>query len=231
MSFSYLGAFPFCVYDGNDYGVDPVETGVGTIFPFGMSLEDAMAFYWKVKNFRFYGSYSFSFDYAFTDHATINDTFNSTVDSEFYWPDTMKEMICQDVSPFFYATTFGSGTIVTTRSSAVNTIPFAELDFFHPTYSGAPGSSAYLVYKGGLYYPKFYVAISTENEYGSYYSSVKPRSDYTTVKDMLSLIVNGSTYSTDFYAVGNAYIVGLNPRNLRFNGSLIVEEKDARLAQ
>lgn len=232
MSFSYLGIFPFCVQDGNDYGVDPIETGPGTIYPFGMSLADAMALYWKVRTFRFYGSYGFNFDYisdVTPRSLTISDTFNSTVESQFYWPNTMKEMICNDTTPFFYGTTSGSGTVSSSSGITTSTITFVELDCFHFPFANEQGA---VVFKNNLYYPKFTLNISSDNEYSAFYSSVKPEgsTSYFAVENMLSLIVNGSTYSTTFYAgVPDGFVFGAS--NLAFNGALIVEQKDARLAE
>jgi len=44
---SYSGYFPFCIYEGN-LG----QVGSGTAFPLGMSLENAMLLYWKIKSFK-----------------------------------------------------------------------------------------------------------------------------------------------------------------------------------
>jgi hypothetical protein len=47
VAFLFPRYFPFCVYEGNTY-----EVGVGTAWPIGMSLDDAMFFYWKAKTFQ-----------------------------------------------------------------------------------------------------------------------------------------------------------------------------------
>ena len=42
---SYSGYFPFCLSEG-----DPSSVGTGTAFPLGMSLQNAMLLYWRIKS-------------------------------------------------------------------------------------------------------------------------------------------------------------------------------------
>lgn len=70
-SVSHLGLFPFCVNELDSPSVDPFRTH----YPFGISLEKALKWYWRVKTWRVQGSFEFTdFSPPFT--------FNSLIDIE-----------------------------------------------------------------------------------------------------------------------------------------------------
>jgi len=52
---SYSGYFPFCLSEG-----DPNSVGAGTAYPLGMSLENAMTLYWRIKSYRLTGMVNLS---------------------------------------------------------------------------------------------------------------------------------------------------------------------------
>ena len=112
MAFLYPQSFPFCI------STESTPVGSGTLYPIGMSLEDAMALFWKSKTFSFSQSLNLNFLLAtlFPDSdPTLGFSWSPTGSasgtlvgpSNDVWPEKMSEMICADYTnytalPHFY---------------------------------------------------------------------------------------------------------------------------------
>jgi hypothetical protein len=116
MAFLFPKYFPFCVEETDG------ATGDGTEYPFAMSLEDAMALYWKNKTLIVEDStvYSWTEVRESGDNSDCVATHSGSSEPSplfSYWPDKMSEMICPP-SPYYNSGYAVSGQTITSLGGA-----------------------------------------------------------------------------------------------------------------
>ena len=134
---SYSGYFPFCITEEG-------AVGDNTSNPVGMSLEDAMALYWKPKTFRIVESWNTTWpNDGESPIVTVNGSTNVTLSSG---KTKMSEAVCP---PFDTITTGLGGTFTkinpTAQPPSVSVTDTLTLQLF----IGEP----YVIVQGDLYYP------------------------------------------------------------------------------
>jgi hypothetical protein len=228
---SKSGYFPFCLQEATEG-----EYGSGTIRPFEMSLEDAMALYWKYKSFKVTGSISGSFTgdpgfgqgpdtYTFTLTGTGNPMDNGQA--------KMSDVVCNDISSstiyFLQANTQSSsdpaiisnlyqgesGLYIYVGGSIKKTPIVSGLELkIYPhaafqSYGGVAGSYSFTIF---------------------YYFSTKlnPDQDILTqgvISDALQIKINGTTYKAPMYVYYPSFTSG------SASGSLLIEGVEERLVE
>jgi hypothetical protein len=188
MAFLYPKSFPFCIPTEKQTQSTPV--GSGTLYPIGMSLEDAMALFWKSKTFSFSQSLNLNFLLAtlfpdadpslgFSWSPTGSASGTLVGPSDDLWPSKMSEMICGDYTnyniplPHFYGgQSFMNpgftrvlipdiGGILTVDEPFDSNHIFLEM-FFLPTAYGDRGPP--VIRRGEKYYPRILVDIAGRNQ-------------------------------------------------------------------
>ena len=188
MAFLYPQSFPFCIPTEKQTQSTPV--GSGTLYPIGMSLEDAMALFWKSKTFSFSQSLNLNFLLAtlfpgsdpslgFSWSPTGSASGTLVNFSNDVWPEKMSEMICGDYTnyaalPHFYGgQSFmnpgftrvlypdNDGSILTTDEPfGVINYIFLEMFFTPPAQPFGPP----VILRGDKYYPRILVDIVGSNQ-------------------------------------------------------------------
>jgi hypothetical protein len=227
---SKSGYFPFCLAEATEG-----EYGAGTVRPFEMSLEDAMALYWKYKSFKVTGSITGSFsgevepDFFETYEFQINGT-GALIDTG---QPKMTDLVCNDIYSFTIL-------IEEARSNGLYTIAsplFEDYATFNIYARGSikktptPNSdqklkiypyiflaqSAIIRSQTGFSATLFYVQ-PTENPDPANYSQ-------TTISDGFQIKINGTTYKQLMYVYFSNKLSG------SASGSLIIETGEERLAE
>ena len=220
MAFLFPKYFPFCVEETDE------ATGDGTEYPFAMSLEDAMALYWKNKTLIVEDStvYSWTEVREGGDNSDCVATHSGSSPSDFifsYWPDKMSEMICPP-SPYYNAL-HGGGIFGVTITSLGGTY-FPEEVIVSLTHSTD------IKRKGEDFFPFFTVRTFTELEYNTGRTSVAAEANFSGVisKKVVRLIINGNTYETSLFVGGEPDV----PRtSTSLSGFVTITEGDARAAE
>lgn len=224
---SKSGYFPFCLEEATEG-----EYGAGTIRPFEMSLEDAMALYWKYKSFKVTGSIAGNFNGKVPDDATFIFEMNGTGASIDTGQPKMSDLVCNDInSSIIYVIEESNDHIIASPLSQFRT--FVEIILkgsIKKTLEANSGQklkiypflgigvNAYIESTTGAYYSRFAVSSALEN-----YNPIGIISDGFQIK------VNGTTYKTPMYVYVNF------GENSGFQGSasgfLMIEGVKERLAE
>jgi len=218
MAFLFPKLFPFCVQH-----IGQTAVGDGTEYPFEMTLEDAMALYWKFLSVKITDNLVFSFTTirlgGDPSNCVASHSFSGQFSTLSSWPSKMSDMICPP-SPFFYGTVFASpnGVITSTLAGPIGTEGF---------YSLLYGSSV-LTDGEDNFYPNFNFSISTENEYGGGYSTINNLGGRTSAK-IVTLKVNDNEYTANLYAGDSVGGTELSATSL--GGSIIIEKASDRAAE
>ena len=147
MAFLYPDYFPFCIYEGGGYDV-----GAGTPYPIGMSLEEAMFFYWKVKSFNLVESWSTTR----TDGASVNGATNTSLT---FTSSKMSDISCPNIG---IGTTGQSGTFSIVLNNGAGPFTFND-NLYFDCFIGDPK----IIKDNNSYYPSF--LFLREGGYYSYY--------------------------------------------------------------
>jgi hypothetical protein len=175
---SYSGYFPFCIYEGAG------NVGDGTIYPVGMTLEDAMALYWKAKTFRVIETWD-------TLQVDGGVTVTGSTDTILTPQGNLNKM--SDLSCF--------PPIEANGQSGIFSITFPEASppgpyFFQDSIYLYLFQDRGVVLRNGLYYPS--IVLLRTGGYHTYFewSSIIGNNDpsYTA-----TIIINGNTYPFTIY--------------------------------
>jgi len=140
------GYFPFCIYEGAG------NIGDGTAYPIGMSLEDAMALYWKAKSFRIIETWN-------TLREDTGATVTGSTDTILTPGGDLNKMSDLCCAPTIEASG-QSGTFSITLPEATNPGPYFFQDYIYFQILGGG-----IVLRDDLYYPGIVLLRS-----GGYYS-------------------------------------------------------------
>jgi len=244
MAFLYPQLFPFCIPTEKETQSTPV--GSGTLYPIGMSLEDAMALFWKSKTFSFSQSVNLNFLLAtlFPDaDPTLGFSWSPTGSasgtlvgpSNDVWPEKMSEMICGDYTnyaalPHFY----GGGSFM---NPGFTRILFLDQEgrtyivdqpfdlgnsiglglFFTSQPFGPP-----VILRGEKYYPRILVNIEARSNSdiitGFRISSVPPVPSEFGLESGITLpdALTINGYKADLYAIMGILEFSVNPTGTGF---------------
>lgn len=217
MAFLFPKSFPFCVEETDE------ATGDGTRYPFAMSLEDAMALYWKNKTLIVADStvYSWTNIRDGGNNSSCIATHSGSSGPEFFssWPDKMSEMICPP-APFYFAL---HGLFSQTNSSLGGAY-------------GTTGIFAILTHstdikrKGEDFFPFFTVAISSDLEYNTDRTTVAAEANFSGLisEKVVRLIINGTTYETSLFVGGPP---GDNRTSTSLSGFVTITEGASRATE
>ena len=177
---SYSGYFPFCITEGGDVGNN-------TGNPVGMSLEDAMALYWKPKTFRIVESWNTRWGAGDQYDVTVNGSTNVTLSTG---KTKMSESVCP---PFDTIITGNAGTFTKINPAAGNPIGHVTDILNLQLFIDEP----YVILQDDLYYPKmvFSRASSDSNQYWEWVSVGGGGPFY-----MAELQINGHSYPFQMYS-------------------------------
>jgi len=208
MAFLFPSYFPFCIYEGNDY-----EVGAGTAWPVGMSLEEAMFLYWKVKSFTLVENWNTQ-GFAPGGSAHVVGTTNTTMTA---LGNKMSDLIC--TIPYQTLSTL-SGIFIWTNpytdppNEPANKQDTIGLDLF----VGFPQ----IIKIGSIYYPGIYYYRDTG--YGYRWSSLAIENDgFTYMASMRLGDLTGDPYSIPVYG-DNLYTTYTNTySNFTANAQRIAE--------
>lgn len=185
MAFLFPTYFPFCIYDGEG------DVGDGTYYPVGMSLEDAMALYWKAKSFRIVETWN-------TIQQDTNASVTGTTDT-ILTPsgnlDTMTDVSCR---PLIEASGNAGTFSIYFPQAGGDPGPFAFQDFLAMYLFGDVG----VVYRNGLYYPQ--ISFSRQ---GGFYQYIEWNSFSSGIQALVypaSIKINENQYNFNMY-LNNAF--------------------------
>jgi hypothetical protein len=214
MAFLFAKSFPFCVAEST------AQTGNGTDYPFEMSLDDAMALYWKFLSLKITDNLAYSFVNNGTAGSCVaTHSFSSTINTLSYWPNKMSEMICPP-PPYFYGTISGSNGTMTSSNTAV---PTNTTGFYSLSYGGEIITKK--INNTYKFYPAFLFEISTDLEYSSNYST---KDNGGLASQIVTLKTSSKEYKTNLYASG------FNPgdhSSISLSGSIVIEKASDRIAE
>jgi hypothetical protein len=222
---SKSGYFPFCLEEAieGDYGV-------GTIRPFEMSLEDAMALYWKYKSFKITGSITGSFSGELgPGFESFEFQINGTGALIETGQPKMTDLVCNDINSLtFSISQFDSYYIIAS--------PLFQGETFLNSLAGnsikktpTPNSGQKLkIYP----YIFFSVSASINSQTGASAAPFVVKSypestsfSQTTISDGFQIKINGTTYKQTMYVLFLSQLSG------SASGSLIIEGGEERLAE
>lgn len=230
---SKSGYFPFCLEEATEG-----QYGPGTGRPFEMSLEDAMAFYWKYRTIKITGSISGTFitndgDETFTWVWTATGTGN-LIDNE---RPKMSDLVCNN----FFTRTF---EIERVNEDALPSDPIV-------ISSTSEGQISYRVEAGGSLkktppnpqeeikiYPLIDFNTSFQNDTagpgaifrlsGGDFNPDPDSFSQTTISDGFQIKINGRIYKTLMYVF---YSVPYSVVLISLSGFLLIEGVDERLTE
>jgi hypothetical protein len=184
MAFLYPQLFPFCIAPEKE--TESTAVGSGTLYPIAMSLEDAMALFWKSKTFSFSQSLNLFLANTFGDTSfgiywnPIGSASGTLVGpSNDVWPKKMSEMICGDYTnyaalPHFYGgQSFmnpGFTRILYPDAEGGTYIvdePFYESNYIALEMFSTPSALEFgppVILRGEKYYPRILVDIRGSNQ-------------------------------------------------------------------
>ena len=226
---SKSGYFPFCLEEAieGDYGV-------GTLRPFEMSLEDAMALYWKYKSFKITGSITGSFSGELgPGFESFEFQINGTGALIETGQPKMTNLVCNDIHSLILFISNDYASYYITAS------PLYQGQTVLDSYIGncvkktpTPNSGQKLkIYP----YVVFSVAAVISSQTGASGSpfivtGIDDNSDpgtysQTTISDGFQIKINGTTYKQTMYVLFYNLLSG------SASGSLIIEGGEERLAE
>ena len=188
---SYSGYFPFCITEGG-------EVGNNTSNPVGMSLEDAMALYWKPKKIRITENWSTRWGAGDQYDVTVSGSTNVSFSTG---KTKMSEAVC---APFDTIITGNAGTF--TRISPTATPPTdSKIDILNlQLFVDEP----YVVLQDGLYYPRLVFSRASNPEYWEW-SSIGGGGPVGSLY-MAQIKINGNSYSFQMYSLAAGAAITTN---------------------
>jgi hypothetical protein len=178
MAFLFPTYFPFCIYEGAG------DVGNGTAYPVGMTLEDAMALYWKAKAFRIVETWNTLRDDTGTTVTGSTDTIITPSGNL----NKMSDLCCR---PAIEASG-QSGTLSITLPLATNPGPY----FFQDSIYLYLFQDVGVVLRDGLYYPQISLIRS-----GGYYSYIEWFNAFNNYGGYIATItINGNVYPFTMYS-------------------------------
>jgi len=208
MAFLFAKSFPFCVEEST------AQTGEGTDYPFEMTLEDAMALYWKFLSLKVTDNLVYSFVRTGGDpsNCVATHSFFDAFITDSYWPSKMSEMICPP-PPYFYGFTDGrTGVMTSTLGGSYTTFGFYSLSYGGEIITKKINNT----YK---FYPAFLLEISTTSEYETSYST---KDNGGLASEIVTLKIDNTDYKTNLYAFGS------NHSSTSLSGSVVIEKASDR---
>jgi hypothetical protein len=201
---SYSGYFPFCITEG---GV----VGDNTEHPIGMSLEDAMALFWKPRTFRITESWNTVWEFSEGVNYTVTGGTNVTLSSG---KTKMSQSVCP---PFDTIITSNAGTFTRTRPPADPPVDFVTDILNLQLFVSEP----YVILQGGLYYPYIVFSRSTSSNYWEWSSITlgSPTPEFYRAE----ISINGNSHSFQMYSLAANGAVSTNCSSI----ITIDEERDA----
>lgn len=190
---SYSGYFPFCITEEG-------EVGDNTSNPVGMSLEDAMALYWKPKTFRIVESWNtvwLAFEDPYIVYTVTGET-NVTLSSG---KTKMSESVCP---PFDTIINGNAGTFTRTRPPATPPVDLVTDILNLQLFVDEP----YVILRDKLYYPRIVFSRSSNPDYWEW-SSIGGgglASEFYRAE----IRINDNTYSFQMYSLAAGGAVTTN---------------------
>ena len=201
---SYSGYFPFCITEEGDVGDN-------TSNPVGMSLEDAMALYWKPKTFRIVESWDTRWGAGDEFDVTVNGSTNVTLSSG-------KTKMSQSVCPPFDTIITGNGGTFTKINPTAQPPSSSVTDTLTlQLFIGEP----YVIVQGDLYYPNLTFHRLADSGYWEW-SSIDGGGPVGPFY-MAQLQINSHTYSFQMYSGAANEAISTNCSSV----ITIDEERDA----
>ena len=179
---SYSGYFPFCITEEG-------EVGDNTSNPVGMSLEDAMALFWKPKTFRIVEIWNTRWGAGDQYDVTVNGSTNVTLSAG---KTKMSEAVCP---PFDTITTGNGGTFTKINPTAQTPSSSVTDTLTLQLFIGEP----YVIVQGGLYYPNLIFNRLGENDQYWEWVSVGAGGPVLPFY-MAELQINGNSYPFQMYS-------------------------------
>lgn len=196
MAFLFAKSFPFCIPPEEE--TKDIQVGSGTQYPIGMTLEHAMALYWKSITFSSIISFSASV-VANYDSNLIYINANGSQNGQLnlaspLWPTKMSGMICKsnpdDYLSYFAGQSGVDGVITSSDGPLVKTGGQVDIIFFN-AFDGN------IIARNKAYYPYIKASLTLNfygnNGYGVVIDSIA-RPDARTVIDALNIKINGTEY-------------------------------------
>lgn len=176
MAFLFPTYFPFCIYEGAD------DVGDGTTYPVGMTLEDAMALYWKAKSFRIVETWNTVAQEGTTTVVGSTDTIltpNGNLNK-------MSDLCCR---PLIEASG-SAGTFTLTRGGDFPDGPYFFQDFLNLYLFQDVG----VVFRDELYYPEIaFLRSGGFQSYNEWFNVIADNGYPATIT------INGNQYSFTMY--------------------------------
>ena len=188
---SYSGYFPFCITEGGDVGNN-------TSNPVGMSLEDAMALYWKPKTFRIVESWNTTWGGEEAAVVTVNGSTNVTLSAG---KTKMSESVCP---PFDTITTGNGGTFTKINPTAQPPSSSVTDTLTLQLFIGEP----YVILQGDLYYPNLTFHRLADSGYWEWASV--GAGGFVLPFYMAELQINGNSYPFQMYSLAAFEAISTN---------------------
>jgi len=183
---SYSGYFPFCITEEGDVGDN-------TSNPVGMSLEDAMALYWKPKTFRIVESWNTTWGSEEYDNVTVNGSTDVILSSG---KTKMSEAVCP---PFDTITTGLGGTFTKINPTAQPPSSSVTDTLTLQLFIGEPYVIVKKDVKKDLYYPNLTFNRLGDND--NYWEWVSVDAGGPVLPFyMAELQINGNSYPFQMYS-------------------------------
>ena len=222
---SKSGYFPFCLEEaaGGEYGA-------GTLRPFEMSLEDAMALYWKYKSFKVTGSIAGNFNTQVIDDATFIFQMNGTGALINTGQPKMSDLVCNEInSAIINVIEESNDHVIASPLSQGKT--FVDIVLYGSIKKTPEANSGQKL----KIYPFLNMVVSAaiQSTPGAYFAYINISSDLpqanfiTAISDGFQIKINGTTYKAPMYVFTDANY-GLQGSA---SGFLMIEGVEERLAE
>jgi len=222
---SKSGYFPFCLEEATEG-----EYGAGTIRPFEMSLEDAMALYWKYKSFKVTGSIIGNFNAQVIDNAAFIFQMDGTGASINTGQPKMSDLVCNDFySAIIYVIEESNDHVIASPLSRGKTsVDIVLYGSIKKTPEANSGQKLKI-------YPFLFMRVgaiieSTMGAYFAYFaiSSTLPQANFiTAISDGFQIKINGTTYKAPMYVLTDSNY----GQQGSASGFLMIEGVEERLAE
>jgi hypothetical protein len=201
MAFLFPKSFPFCIPPEEE--TKDIQVGSGTNYPIGMTLEHAMALYWKSKTFSSIISYSASV-VVDNNGNPVSINANCSQNGQLglaspLWPEKMSGMICKsnpdDYLSYFAGQSEADGVITSSIEQPIEKRE-GKVDIIFFNVLGG------IIARNKAYYPKIdassFLRFAGNNIYGVALTSIA-RDNTRTVVDALNIKINGAEYRADLF--------------------------------
>ena len=241
MSFSHIDYFPFCIGERSPAAENARYNsivfselgyvGVGTIYPVGMTLRDAMTLYWKSRGISWSLYQSITKEcFEFDEEGNLVPTGDSSLLEDYVTgycplkntneegkPSSFEKRVCPEFEHRFT----GVKTRYTFRcppddppagytNPTITSDPYYPMSCFYVPldFGGDPDPNLKVPYRilksGDLYYPSLLLAFSTYSRLYITKTILAPNSGYAADEyKTVNLIINGNSYSISLLEVFN----------------------------